>query len=207
MPYSKQFNTIFVWIPKTAGTSVVRTLAQQGLFARDGQATLWGPIEKQDREQWEASFWQHISAKSIVGQLGEACWDNCFSFAIVRNPFDRLVSFYEYSRMTRLDPRKAQYGLPVPASLEQWIEETTLRTQLHYITNDDGNVAVDFIGRYETLNQDFRTICEKIGIRQVILPKLNQSNRKQYRGYYTAETKKFVEQTFGEELELFKYSF
>ena len=65
-----------------------------------------------------------------------------------------------------------------------------------FFYDDAGNLLVDYIGRYESINEDFSNICEKIGI-NVELPVRNSSKRKaDYRTYYNEETVDLVKELF-----------
>lgn len=209
MPYSRKTRSIYVWIPKTAGTSIVNALEKRGVFRRDGQATLWGRIPKEDRKNHRAANWQHIAARSIAEILGETEWNDCFTFTFVRNPYDRLVSFYEYSRAARKDPGSIQYGRPDPGTFEEWFEENRPWTQLQYLTDEDGRLMVDFVGRFEHLKRDILEISRRMKMRPLRLPwrKMRSSRRADYPSYYTAGLKKRVEDVYGEEIERFGYRF
>ena len=65
---------------------------------------------------------------------------------------------------------------------------------------------VDFIGRYETLNDDFNTICNKIGA-SASLPHIHKGMGMPYQYYYSKETKEIVSELCREDIEFFDYSF
>ncbi len=207
MPYSKEKGTAYVWIPKTAGTSLANALKKRKVFKRTGQEHLWGRIPDESKEQFRAENWQHISAQDIIQIIGREEWDRCFTFTFLRNPYDRLVSFYEYSRSARKDPKSVQFGKPDPGSFEEWLDTTQPPGQLHYLTDENGEILVDFLGKYENLKRDLLTISWKIKVLPFRLPKLNTSARRDYRTYYTPDIKLKVEALYGEEIERFSYSF
>jgi hypothetical protein len=82
----------------------------------------------------------------------------------------------------------------------------TPKLQKDNITDENGKIIVDFIGRYETLEQDFKKVCKKLKI-QANLPHINQSNKKDYREFYNEKMIKIVEKNFKEDVELFGYEF
>jgi hypothetical protein len=89
----------------------------------------------------------------------------------------------------------------------RWRINKDLHLQKEFFYDGNGNCIVDFIGKLENLDQDFKKICNKIGI-EAELPHKNKSKRKRdYRKYYTEETKKLVEKAFREDIELFYYEF
>lgn len=207
MPYSKQKKTIFVWIPKNAGTSMINGFNERKVFTRSGRENLWGRIPSEEREYHKAANWQHISALDIIDELGRETWESSFTFTIVRNPYDRLVSFYEYSRSARNDLRSVQFGLPALGSFDQWLEQEPPLGQLHYLTDKNGELLVDFIGKYENLRRDLFKICLKMRMFPIKLPRLNTSQRREYQTYYSPDSRRRVQDVYGLELERFNYGF
>ena len=77
---------------------------------------------------------------------------------------------------------------------------------LNWLTDEKGEVIVDFIGRFENLKNDFQFICEKIGV-TADLPFVNKSEHKEYQYYYNDETREIVRRWFENDINLFKYNF
>jgi hypothetical protein len=78
---------------------------------------------------------------------------------------------------------------------------------MSYLTDSKGCIAVDYIGRFENLQEDFAVICERLKIEKVQLPVKNKSEGKHYRKYYTQSSRELVEIKLAKELEMFKYEF
>ena len=125
---------------------------------------------------------------------------------MVRTPWDELVSLYRWHE----DPPaiKTNKG---KISFKEWVKQgckTDWKSerwknyswgenwfgkngfpsdplkQLDYLTDPNGKMLVDFIGRFETLQKDFNKACDKIGIPGRKLPRTNITDHKHYSKYY-----------------------
>jgi hypothetical protein len=78
--------------------------------------------------------------------------------------------------------------------------------QKDFVTDSEGEMIVDFVGRYENLSKDFLKVCKILNI-NASLPHINKSSHMNYRSYYSAKTRSLVEENFSEDIELFGYTF
>ena len=76
-----------------------------------------------------------------------------------------------------------------------------------FVSDDNGHIIMDFIGRYESLETDFEQICARIGLGRIELPHLNKSTNKNYKDYYNERTKRIVEEWSKRDIETFGYEF
>jgi hypothetical protein len=180
---------IFIHITKTAGTSIGNAI---GL-----------PVK------------HHLTAKEVIAKIGKQKWNEAYKFTFVRNPWDKMVSLYEYRR--RKDKTKITSR---DIAFTEWVKLTigplsdpfyynnvkSFQPQVEWLKDDAGNMTIDFIGRFESINDDFEQIRQIIGTSEE-LPHLNATVRSNYRDYYTEETRQIVASWYHEDIEVFGYTF
>jgi hypothetical protein len=158
---------------------------------------------------------QHLTARGFFHAMGQIAWESHFTFSIVRNPWDRVVSHYAYrvrTNQTGLGDGKVKFA--------EWVREAYGRRnlrfydkpmffmpQMNWISGDKGEILVSFVGRFERLQADFDVICTKVGRTSRALPHLNRSDRANYRSYYDDEARQIVGDRFRSDVETFGYSF
>ena len=100
-----------------------------------------------------------------------------------------------------------QFGEPPPGTFEQWLDESPPPTQLSYLADTDGELLVDFVGRYENLQRDVLRLSLRLRILPIVAPRLNTSQRRSYPEYFSEPLKKKVDVIYGGEIERFRYAF
>ena len=213
--YSNQF--IFFHITKAAGTSIKEALkpyAQEPeKFKIKRPQRMLGDRVNPLYEMWQSSLW-HAKARDVKKELSEKMYDRFYKFAFVRNPWDWQVSYYHF--ILKEETHIRHEFVKSMTSFEeylQWVINTqnpfpkgATKLQKELITDSQGRLIIDFVGRYETLAKDFNYVCRRLNI-QASLPYLNKSKHRDYREYYNAKTRKLVEEYFQEDIALFGYSF
>jgi hypothetical protein len=138
-----------------------------------------------------------------------------FTFTIVRNPYDKMVSQYKYfteSQNAKPTKKVKEYfkGYTFKKFLKKFYTKPYVGDSTHRIIYMDMLHPVDqidFIGRFENLQEDFDIICEKIGIPQQQLPHNNKTEHKHYTEYYDDETREIVAEKYAKDIEYFGYKF
>jgi hypothetical protein len=197
------YRCVFVHIPKTAGSSIAEALDRLPL--RNGP------------EHPRIDTPKHAKARELRRILGRRRWDDYFSFAIVRNPWDLMVSCYEWwlQKADRYPHIRAQAEevrklgsfeafLRSPWGMER-INQFNGNIEDWYMDGDEQ--IVDFIARFENLEADWPVICQRIGVEPFAISHENRTDRRDYRTYYTAETRDLVSRRFARFIERFGYEF
>lgn len=78
---------------------------------------------------------------------------------------------------------------------------------MDWITDEEDRIIVDYIGKFESLEQDFNQICQKINMPELTLPHINITKREDYRKYYDEQTREWVAKRFARTIKRFNYSF
>jgi len=143
-------------------------------------------------------------------------WNEYFKFAIVRNPWDRLVSCwknkievpivynYYYEALGVSHPKSLSFADFIRRLNAGALYTDRHWTPLHSLIKLD---SVDFIGRFENLQEDFDIVCDKIGISQQQLPHKNKTKHRHYTEYYDDETRQIVADKYAKDIEYFGYEF
>ena len=229
MPYSEQFNLVQVAVPKTGTTSVVKTLYQ--LHERHGgELTLVSePVDRAFVKRYRLDALsdplpgraKHLSAAQLQLVLGDR-YVQAFSFTFVRNPWARVVSRYRYNReekrpepgakRTTLGARRIFHDLDFMDWLrerEQYVERKGGRqNQIDKLTDAEGRILVDFVGRLESIQEGFATVCERAGVEPVAVPHFNVTAKKaSYADYYDDWSRDLVAAWYQRDIEAFGYAF
>ena len=136
--------------------------------------------------------------------------DACFVFSFTRNPYDRLLSAYMYLTRGYGNKGDQNFGKTIASDFKGFVKNQLSDniTWLHFKPmifwlNDD----IDFIGKIENYEKDFKYICDQIGIRQQQLPHKNKSDHKHYAEYYDDETREIVTEIYRDDIEYFGYEY
>ena len=81
------------------------------------------------------------------------------------------------------------------------------RNQFDYFTDSEGEISVDFIGRFENLQEDLDKVLARLGLPRYTLPIVNATKKKDYRTYYDDDTRKIVGIRFKKDIDHFGYTF
>jgi len=124
-----------------------------------------------------------MTADQLRRRLGQDRYDSLFTLAFVRNPWDWMVSMYEYLRGETTHRHHPAVRRMTFAQYVDFEISRGRRSQSVFIVDRDGHVMVNFVGRFERLHADFARLCAALDV-EARLPHLNRSRRADYRTYY-----------------------
>jgi len=228
---SDKKNFFFVHVPKTGGSTLSRVLSIHANNAPIGIKET-EVLPKWYGEECMCSTIRLESARPVflpahhprLKDIRDVDLSNYFKFAFVRNPFDRIVSTWE-------NP-----AIKFRTSFEEFIERNTdpsykktdwlTQTQSDILVCKEGYTYFDYVGKYESLEEDFEFVRNKLDIPKKVfllrstekqrpvdydkLPIINNSQGKDhgnYREYFNDRTRGLVERYYEKDLEIFEYEF
>ena len=137
--------------------------------------------------------------------------DHYFKFCFCRNPYSLMVSNYRMftTQKHRLEQMRQFHSSPEKMSFLEFLQFTKIYNNHHWQpqTQFIKGYDIDFIGRFENLQNDFDIVCKKIGISRKPLIHANRTNHKHYSEYYDDETREIVAERYREDIEYFGYKF
>ena len=185
-----QHRCIFIHIPKTAGSSVAESLF--GVPSR------------------HVPYTEYLRANPNK-------FRRYFKFAFVRNPWDRLVSTYSFLRrggMNDLDRAWSERNLRQYDSFDDFVRRglrlaevrswVHFRPQTDFVMSHDGKIMLDYIGRFETISEDFATVAKRLGIGANLVHN-NSGSHAPFASVFSAETAAIVADVYARDARAFGY--
>jgi len=206
MIISFQHKFVFAAVPKT-GTHAVRQALRAHLGPEDIEQVGLFVQKRFPIPELAAIQHGHISLQQLRPHLPADQYESFFKFAFVRNPFDRFVSYCSF--MTRF---RGEFLASPQRVMTHFLQNPPRQHVLFwpqhgFITDADGKLLTDYVGRVEGMQQSYDEIAQRIGIPSVELEKVNTSTRENYRNYYTPPLVDGVARLYARDLELFGYEF
>lgn len=208
---------IFFHVAKTGGMSIRQVLQPYSQepdtfkLKRPAQAVNGQPNPLY--EMWESLLW-HAKAKDAQKYLPTAIFEQYYKFAFVRNPWDWQVSMYHFI-LKEADHVKREFVENMTDFEEylEWVIATktpypkgATKLQQDMLVDKSNQLLVDYVGRYETLADDFNQVCRRLQL-EATLPHINKSQHRDYRSYYNDRTRQLVADYFQADIALFGYRF
>jgi hypothetical protein len=192
-----EYKCIFIHIPKTAGLSIVNSL--------------FGEMKQPS----------HFPLIRYQLLFTETEYLNYYKFAFVRNPWDRAVSAYTFLMEGGISNFDKEFAFNILSKyksfddfVRNWCTESNIFQMAHfipqyaYVTEPDGSFKLDFLGRFENLQDDFDHICKQLKISRMLERKnITTGRKKDFRVYYTPQSAEIIGRLYAKDIELFGYKF
>lgn len=201
---SENLKLLYYEIPKNASSSLKTTLfSLEHKMKYDSAYSMF-----MDYRRWQKTF------PTMVVTWDSLISSDFFKFMFLRNPWERLLSGY-------LNTGWSFHFKNV--TFEQFIESLTERIATpasdilnnhykplsYFVPVSGSSYFVDFVGKVENFHEDFSTILSacKLKLDTSLILRKNNSKHADYQSYYTSRTRKIIENIYGDEIELGKYTF
>ncbi|MDJ0825028.1 MAG: sulfotransferase family 2 domain-containing protein [Rhodobacter sp.] len=200
---SHEHKFIFIHLRRTGGNSIENALGGIRLYDRSGKETRnWDDTLHRGPSQYKENYrghYLHDDAMKVRDLFPEE-FKTYLKFSIVRNPWAQCLSLFFRLNKGNTDPQAFRDFIQNALAVKGTVP--------HYsIFDEDGKCLVDYIGRFETIDEDFAHICRKLGLTGIRLPHHNRSLSTDYRRFYDAETAQRVSEIYAEDIKRFGYAF
>lgn len=222
---SHQHKCIFIHIPKCAGTSIELALGHHDEYQGRGRqdhrsmsqieenfsATGLSLLKKRARRVLPIGRFKKRPSRNPKNdlQVTRAQFDEYYKFTIIRNPWARAYSWYK--NMIRDEEHHRKYGVIADLSFRDFLRDHAgvglLKPQTWWLKSLDGSLKLDLIGRFETLQDDFQTACDSMGLSHFELPHVLQGTPENHKKHFDEESIEIISRIYSEEIEMFGYSF
>ena len=213
---NRTYKFIFVHIPKNAGTTATKILSTY---------TYWSDLELGGTKFGESlapiyanrfGIGKHTRAETIRNILGEQVWDRSFKFALVRDPFARTFSIFRFLRQWKDWPNSHimndfttfESFVTSKFFLESSGPDGMFNPQFTWVTNMNGNIVLNHVGKVENMSDSFRILNEASNLSISInkIERINESGAAdEHQAAYTDAARAVVMKRYQRDFVLFGY--
>jgi hypothetical protein len=181
---------IFIHINKTGGSSIETALNKNIKLDTDKRVLGSGNTRFVDKHTYALQY----------RKRNKETFDSYFKFAFVRNPWELEVSLFHWYKL----------ALSYKHSFECLLNDRVKNNHMgfnRWIGDREHYHLMDFIGRFENLQEDFDIVCDKIGVTRKKLTHTNKTEYRHYTEYYDEKTKQIIAEKYAKDIEYFGYEF
>ena len=212
MIVSHRHRFIFFAVPRT-GTHAVRAALQPLLGPEDWQQEGLRMRVRSPLPALARIRHGHVTLRQARPHLPREVWRTYFKFAFVRDPRERFVSacamIYKhragYAGNETAVMKRTLAGLQGAVGRADFRTLVLVRPQAGLLLDEEGGIGVDFLGRYEDLQDSFAEVCRRIGIPERRLPVVNATAHRPWEDYCDAELRRLVARFYRRDFETLGY--
>ena len=142
--------------------------------------------------------------------------DDFYKFTVVRNPWDRMVSYYfhlnkefDEKKFKKILNLSGQWGRAENCDFADRVDGTLyfhFESCWHWIHKTPKKEKMGVI-KFENLNHGFASVCSDLKIAQWKLPWINKRERNHYSEYYNDKTRDTVRKAYADDIKAFGYEY
>jgi len=204
---SHKLKFLFIAVPKT-GTHAYRFALRPHLGESDEEQVGLFVNKRFSNDEIAKIKHGHITAGQMKKVLDPKIWNTYYKYAVVRNPWDRYISFCFFMHRKNPDFQKNPTTF-----LNRIIENPKARKRIlfvpqsEFLYDDNGELLVDELGRFENLQTSYDAMAHRLNIDGQKLEKINNSEHGLYRKYYDEALKEKVGEFYKADIEHFNYKY
>lgn len=204
---------LFIHVPKTGGNSIQQVLSEYSddrLIINDKRQD---GIERFEVMNGLYKTTKHSSLSQYKRSIDKKTFSQLFKFATMRNPWDMMVSQYFSPHRKNLEWNREKFRKlvfkvkPLRHYICDYHPLLDLRKMIGLKNGRHLLDEIDFLIRFEHLQEDFDNVSLKLGLPLRELPKMNASKKVHYSEYYDENLKELVARRFAEEIEIGNYEY
>jgi len=223
---SHKYKFIHIHIPKCAGTSIEKALGHfdehEGRNGQDHRTIRM--IEQPWLSNHSIStisnlkeLFQRVRHKMINKtnpknheSITPAQFKEYFKFSIVRNPYARIYSWY--TNIIRDEVQLNYLGISKDIEFQDYLKiflknSYMIRPQVYWLKNFEGKINLDYIGKFEEIEEVFKEISRNLSITNINFPHEKKSKKVDYKICYDDKSIDLVTKYYNEDLIFFNYKF